>query len=261
MTKSQSAILFAAGLGLQLLWAAPASADSKGKEVAKRVDKTWSHFKGEAAKVEMQLITADGQKATRKLTSNIRENSEVEKLMITLVWPPDQKGVRLLTWEHRGKDDDQWIYLPSLKRTKRISARGKTGSFLGSEFTYEDLKRPLQIDKYKFKFVRNQTVGKRKTWVIEAYPKDKYSGYSKQVAWVDATYQSPLRIDYYDRKGKLLKSQNFKNYKKYNGKWWRADRLEMVNRQNGKKSIFIWNKRTLGSAIADEKFSPGAIEN
>ena len=250
-----------AALGVQLAAASVASADEKrGIEIGSKVDRTFTGYKGEVSDVELTLVNAAGESATRKMSGKLFEAGNIEKGLITLTWPADQKGVILLTWDYRDKDDDQWLYLPSVKRTKRISSSGRTGSFLGSEFTYEDMLRPWGVEKYRWNYIKDQKVGSNNTWVVERFPKDKHSGYSKQVAWIDMKYVAPLRVDYFDRKGKLLKSARFKDYKRYNDKWWRPDRIEMSNVQTGKKSTFVWKSRTLGKSFADEQFSPDALQ-
>jgi Outer membrane lipoprotein-sorting protein len=257
---TRSGLMLAVSWSLVLV-AAPvqsARAEDKGKEIAFKVDKAYSGYKGEESDIELELISADGQKVTRKMHSKVQESGRDERGLATITWPADLKGIRLLSWSYRGKDDDQWLYLPSVQRVKRISARGKTGSFLGSEFAYEDLVNIFWVEKFKHKFVRDQKVGARDTWVVERYPTATESGYSKQLAWIDKEYLVPLRIDFYDRKGQLLKSSRMKSITKYGSKW-RADRVEMVNHQTGKKSNVVFKSRSLGKTFSDEEFAPGKL--
>lgn len=235
-----------------------ARAEDKGKEIALKVDKAYTGYKGEESDIELELISADGQKVTRKMHSKIQEFGRDERGIATISWPADLKGIRLLSWSYRGKDDDQWLYLPSVQRVKRISARGKTGSFLGSEFAYEDLLNIFWVEKFTHKFIRDQKVGGRDMWVVERFPTAKESGYSKQLAWIDKEYLVPLRVDFYDRKGQLLKSSRMKNITKY-GTRWRADRVEMVNHQTGKKSNVVFKSRALGKSFGEESFEPGKL--
>jgi hypothetical protein len=251
-------------LGLQLLAIGPAAAgpaEDKGLDIATKVDKAWGGYKSEENDLELELVSATGEKVVRKISGKMREaGADSEQTILTITWPADQKGTRLLTWSHRRKDDDQWLFLPSIQRVKRISARGRSGSFLGSEFAYEDLVNTSWVENYKFTYQRDQTVGSRQTWVVERVPRDKDSGYSKQVVWFDQEYLSALRVDSYDRKGKLLKTASFKSFEKYNGKW-RSDRIDVVNRQTGKKSSVTWKKRSLGKTFSDDEFSPAGLED
>lgn len=248
-------------VGLHLLAGDAASAgDDKGKQIGLEIDKAWSGYESEENDLDLILISASGDRVTRKMHGKMREQGSGEQTLTTITWPADQKGTHLLTWNHRSKDNDQWLYLPSIQRVKRISSRGQSGSFMGSEFAYEDLVNVWWIEKYDYKFVRDQKVGKRDTWVVERYPRDKDSAYSKQIVWVDKEYLSALRIDFYDRKGKLLKTASFKAFKKYGDKW-RADRVDMLNRQSGKKSSVIWKQRRMGKTFSDDDFDPSSLGN
>lgn len=260
MTRSRAiALAIPAAAGLLATGPRFASADGdKGLEIGTKVDQAWTGYKSEENELELELISPNGERAVRKLRGKVRESGRDEQAAITLIWPADQKDTRLLTWSHRDKEDDQWLYLPSIKRVKRISARGRTGSFIGSEFSYEDLVNVWWLDKFKYKYVRDQKVGPRDTWVVERYPRDPDSGYSKQQVWIDKEYLTALRIDFYDRKGQLLKTGNFRQFKKYGNKW-RADRIDMDNRQTGKKSSVTWKTRSLGKSFSDADFSPDTL--
>lgn len=237
----------------------PASAGAdQGPSIGNKVDQAWCGYGSEENEIDLELVSATGERVTRRLRGKVREQGKDEQAIMTIVWPADQKDTRLLTWSHRQKEDDQWLYLPSIKRVKRISARGRTGSFIGSEFSYEDLVNVWWADKFTYKYLRDQKVGPRDTWVVERYPRDPDSGYSKQQVWIDKEYMTALRIDFYDRKGALLKTGNFRQFKKYGSKW-RADRIDMDNRQTGKKSSVVWKTRALGGKLSDADFSPESI--
>lgn len=253
------ALIVPGALGLQSLAATPAHADAKGADVGKKVDTAWGGYKSEESDIELELIDAGGQKVVRKMRGKAREEGSDEQSVFTIIWPADLKGTRLLTWNHRSKDNDQWLYLPSIKRVKRISARGQSGSFMGSEFSYEDLVNFWWLNKYDYAFVKEMKVGPRDTWVVERTPKSKDSGYSKQIMWIDKEYLSALKCDFYDRKGKLMKTAMWKSWKKYGGNKWRSDRVEMTNKQTGKKSNAIWKSRTWGKSYSDDEFSSNAL--
>ncbi|HTE52393.1 MAG TPA: outer membrane lipoprotein-sorting protein [Kofleriaceae bacterium] len=259
MTKTRALALVPCATSLLLLAPSSAVADEdKGQTIGTKVDQAWTGYKGEENELELELVSANGERVTRRMRGRVREHGRDEQATITIVWPADQKDTRLLTWSHRDKEDDQWLYLPSIKRVKRISARGRTGSFVGSEFSYEDLVNVWWVDKFKYKYLRDQKVGPRDTWVVERVPRDPESGYSKQQVWIDKEYLTALRIDFYDRKGSLFKTGNFKSFKKYGNKW-RADRIDMDNRQTGKKSSVIWKVRSLGKTFTDSDFSADTL--
>ena len=111
----------------------------KGLEIMTKADKANSGFLGETSEMHMTLINAHGDKVERKMNSKITETeSDGDKSIFTFQWPADVKGTKMLTWTHKKGNDDQWLYLPALKRVKRITSRNKTGSFMGSEFSYEE---------------------------------------------------------------------------------------------------------------------------
>ena len=203
--------------------------------------------------MEMILINAHGEKTTRKMTSVVTETkSDGDKSKIEFLLPADVKGTRMLTWTHKKENDDQWLFLPALNRVKRITSRNKSGSFMGSEFSYEDL-GSQEVEKFTYEFVADEKIANRDTWKMIRIPTDKKSGYSKQHIWIDKGYMAAVKIDYFDRKGKLLKKALFSDYKKY-GKFWRAGKIHMDNIQTRKKSELTWSNRKLGTAFDDDQF-------
>lgn len=230
------------------------TAAQKGLRISTKVEKHNNGYKGESSEMVMVLTNAHGDTTQRKMSSLVMETkNDGDKSKIEFQWPADVKGTRMLTWSHKKGDDDQWLFLPSIKRVKRISSRNKSGSFMGSEFSYEDL-GSQEVEKFTYKFLADEKVSGRDTWKIERIPTDKRSGYSKQIAWTDKSYMNPVKVEYYDRKGKLLKTAVFNNYKKY-GKYWRVGEISMTNHQTRKKTTLTWKKRTLGKSFDEEDFA------
>lgn len=223
--------------------------EQKGLRLAKEIEAANSGFVGEESDMEMILIDAYNSKTVRKMLGKTLETKDDgDKSLMIFKNPKDVKGTKMLTWTHKKKDDDQWLYLPSLRRIKKISSRSKTSAFMGSEFSYEDL-GSQEIDKYKFKWIKDIKNKKGETiHVMERYPKQK-SGYSKMVMHISKKMMSAIKIDYFDRKGELLKTGNFKKFKafKVKGKTiYRAGLIEMKNVQTKKSSLFTWKSRKLG---------------
>ncbi|MDB2426212.1 outer membrane lipoprotein-sorting protein, partial [bacterium] len=200
-----------------------------------------------------------GDVVKRKMESKTLEVAgDGDRTLVTFLWPADVKGTKMLTWTHKAKEDDQWLYLPALKRVKRINSRSKTGSFMGSEFSYEDI-GGQEAEKFDYKFIKDDALEKRKVWVLERVAKDKKSGYSKQVVWMDQEYNSPLKIEYYDRKSELLKVSILSGHTKIN-KWWRAGQIAMENVQTKKKSIISWTGRKLGKSLSKSIFNKSRLK-
>ncbi len=230
----------------------------KGLEIATKSNKSNDGFRGESAEMEMILINAQGEKIERKMVWKTMEVSgEGDKSIITFLWPADVKGSKMLTHSHKKGDDDQWLFLPALKKVKRISSRSKTGSFMGSEFSYEDL-GSQELEKYDYKFIKDTKLNGKDHWIVERYPKDKDSGYKRQVMWVNKANLQPSKVEYYDRKNEILKTANFKNYSKIQ-KWWRASSLEMVNHQTRKSSVLNWKSRKLGEKFSEREFHKNSL--
>ncbi len=228
--------------------------EEEGLRLAKQIDKANEGFVGEYSEMEMVLINAHGDRTERKMTTETVEVSDDgDKSISVFQWPADVKGTRMLTWSHKTGDDDQWLYLPALKRVKRISSRNKSGSFMGSEFSYEDL-GSQEVEEFTYKYIDDQELNGRDCWRIERDPVSSKSGYSKELVWFDKEYNNPLKIEYYDRKGELLKVGTFNNYKKYD-QWWRADEILMENVQTQKKSVITWSVRELGRTYGEDHFS------
>jgi hypothetical protein len=206
----------------------------------------------------MQLINAQGDVIERRMDSRVKEKKGGDRSVVTFRWPPDVNGTRMLTWSHTDKSDDQWLYMPALKRVKRISSKNRTGSFMGSEFAYEDL-GSQEVDKYSYLFLREEAADGRPSWVIERTPTDSDSGYSKQVTWIDKAYMGAHKIDFYDRKGELLKTMTFKDWKQY-GKYWRPNAIDCMNHQTRKRSVLSWSDRELGVDLEDNDFDSEALD-
>ncbi|MFO1431945.1 MAG: outer membrane lipoprotein-sorting protein [Candidatus Competibacteraceae bacterium] len=233
--------------------------EQRGLEIARKIRAARVGFKGEKAGMELVLVNTNGDQVTRRLASQIMEvTDDGDRSIVTFEWPADVRDTRLLTWTHRQNSDDQWLYMPSIKRVKRISSNTKSGSFMGSEFAYEDM-GSQEVEKYSYKYLREEALGNRPTWVIERYPVDENSGYSKQIVWYDKQYMNPLRVEYFDRKGELLKTATFDNYNNFE-QWWRAGRIRMENIQTGKASVMTWKDRRLGQAPDPQHFLREGLE-
>ncbi len=236
------------------------AAEDKGYKIALKTEHSDNGFKGESSKMEMVLINAHGEKIERKMTSKIMETKgDGDKSVVTFLWPADVKGSKMLTHTHKTDSDDQWLFLPALKRVKRISSRSKTGSFMGSEFSYEDL-GSQEVEKFTFKFIKDAKVDGKSCWRIERYPTDKKSGYKRQVLWIDQKHEHATKIEYYDRKNELLKTATFGKYTKIK-KWWRPESITMKNHQTKKSSILTWSEREVGLSYSKKDFHKNSLKD
>lgn len=234
----------------------------KGLEIAKKMQAANNGFVGEESKMEMVLIDAYGAKTTRVMTGMVMEvDGDGDKSISIFENPQDVKGTKMLTHSHKNDDDDQWLYLPTFRRVKRISSSNKSSSFMGSEFSYEDL-GSQEIEKYDYKWMKDIKIDGKDGWLLERKPKSK-SGYSRMVMKISKEYMNPVQVEYYDRKNELLKVADFSNFKKFKvGKktMWRANKIHMKNVQTKKESIFEWKDRKIGVAHKSRDFNKTALK-
>ena len=238
------------------------SGAAEGMRIAQESETRETGFVDNTADVQMTLRDRNGKESVRKMRSWTKEMSnDGDKSVIMFLKPSDVKGTAMLTHSHKTGGDDQWMYLPAIKRVKRISSANKSGSFMGSEFTYEDLASP-EIEKYNYKYLRDSRCGSgRQCYVNKRSPVDSKSQYSHQDVYVDKQTYRPEKIDFYDRKGALLKTLTFSGYKKHNGKFWRAASMNMINIQTGKSTTLDWSNFKFKQGLNNRLFSKRNLKN
>ncbi len=233
----------------------------KGLEIVQKVRLLNKGYGSEKSSMKMILIDAYGVKTEREMEGKVFEvKNDGDKSISLFLNPLDVKGVKMITWSHKEDDDDQWLYLPSLKRVKRISSSGQSASFMGSEFSFEDL-GSQELEKFVHKWLRDEKILGEDIWVIERTPKRK-SSYSKEIIFMSQNKMNPLKIEYYDRKEQLLKIAEFFDYKlfKINGKdVWKANKIVMKNIQTKKESQFIWNTRDFNVKFSESEFDSTSL--
>ncbi len=230
----------------------------RGYEIAKeseRRDDGWQNFSADLA---MILKNKQGEKSVRKIKSKTLEvKGDGDKSLLLFQTPRDVKDTTFLTHSHKTRDD-QWLYLPALKRVKRISSSSKGGSFMGSEFSYEDMSSP-ELEKYTYKYIRDDKYKGRPVFVIERLPKDKRSLYSKNLMWIDQKQYIPWKIQYYNRRGTHLKTLIYRKYKRYLKKFWRPGEMYMANLRTGKTTILAWKNYKFRTIIRKNDFNPRSL--
>ena len=224
-----------------------------GLEVAKRSDAALAGFHDAVGDMQMTLINAGGQKRVRTMKMKVLEGEAGDKSLMEFLSPADVKGTKFLSYEHIDRDDDQWLYLPALKRVKRIASKNKSGSFMGSEFSYEDI-GSFNYEKYTYPGDAKQvTLEGKPSLQVERIPVDKNSGYTRQVSVIDPETWLIKKVDYYDRKKSLLKTAEFTKYNKIGG-IWRIGTITMVNHQNDKKTILEWSNENVNTGLSSSDF-------
>ncbi|MBY0475342.1 MAG: outer membrane lipoprotein-sorting protein [Nitrosomonas sp.] len=235
--------------------------DQKGFDVAARNDRSDRGFGDSRVELEMVLKNAAGAESRRTLeisTLELPDESVGDKNLIVFFTPADIEGTALLSYAKILDPDDQWLYLPALKRVKRISSKNKSGPFVGSEYAFEDI-TGQELEKYEYTWLREEPCGELNCDVVERRPRYKDSGYTKQIGWVDQTVYQARKIEYYDRKGSLLKTQLFEDYKLYDDKFWRAHVWRMENHQTGKSTNLFYKDYKFNLGLKDGDFVTGAL--
>ncbi len=231
-----------------------------GFEVAARADRSDRGFGDSAVELEMVLRNAAGKESHRSLkitTLEVADESVGDKSLVFFDNPNDIKGTALLSHANILDPDNQWLFLPALKRVKRISSSNKSGPFVGSEFAFEDF-TALELNKYDYNWLREETIDGIAADVIERTPRYENSGYSRQVSWVDRDIYQVRRVEFYNRRGDLLKTLELKDYREYDG-FWRSHRFEMVNHRTGKSTDLIYRDYDFGVGLSDADFVKGRL--
>ena len=234
--------------------------EEKGLAIAREMDSRDSGWQDQRANLVMILRNRQGQESRRELRINTLEvEGDGDKSLTLFDSPRDVKGTAFLSFTHATEPDDQWLYLPALKRVKRISSRNKSGSFMGSEFAYEDLSSQ-EVEKYRYKWLRDEVLDGKQTMVVEYYPAYENSGYTRQVVWIDSEIRQVVRTEYYDRKNALLKTLTIDGYRQYLDRYWRADTMDMVNNQTGKSTTIEWSDYRFDTGLTDRDFDRSALK-
>ena len=211
----------------------------------------------------MTLRNRQGDESVRYFRGqNLEVDGDGDKSISIFDRPADIKGTAVLTHTHKTGPDDQWLFLPALKRVKRISSANKSGSFVGSEFSYEDMRAPV-LEDYSYLWLRDESCPNApeiQCWVVERMPKDPDSGYRRIVTWIGMEEYRVWQTEFFDRKGAHLKTLSLSDYAEYKDRFWRARRMEMVNHQNGKSTDLVWSAFDFGVPLNDSDFTTRALE-
>ncbi len=207
------------------------------------------------ATLTMTLINAQGDERVRIIKQYIRDFGDVEKTIMFFISPADVKNTSFMNWSYdeEGRDDDQWIYLPALKKIKRISSDSKGDYFMGSDFTYDDLgdRKPSE-DNHTI--LRSEQVDGLDCYVVESIPKDEDYMYSKTITWVVKDRWYGIKKEFYDEDGELLKILTLKKAEKIKGYWIIAD-VEMHNIQKDHKTDMALSDIKIDVGIPKSKFT------
>lgn len=225
------------------------------KSILEQVQKNVTS-KDEVGTLKMTIVEADGTKKDREIEVRRKGGEGKQKVLVRLHSPADLKGTALLSVS-KGKESDQWLYLPSSKQTRRIQSGKRSSSFLDSELSYEDMGSASDT-KVSSKVLRQDTIG-GKTFAVIQNDLQGESSYGKVLVWVDLATYLVGKTEIYDKAGKLLKETSLTNYKQFGGGPWRAQRLEVKNVQNKRSTLLELSNLKLNQNLSDEEFTESAL--
>lgn len=237
------------------------TAEQKGLRIAQAVSDGERGYQDHSVDGEMILRSKAGRTSKRVFGSRSVDMGANKGTRTLLIFekPGDIRNTALLTHTHVNKRDDQWLYLPAVSKTRRISSSGRSGSFVGSEFAYEDM-ADFEVSKYTYRWIKDErcpTSGQ--CHVVDRFPKQS-SGYSSQRIWVDTRNKRIQAVQYFDRRKAHLKTLIITGYRQYSGKFWRASKMKMDNHLTGKSTTLTWKNHQFNRGANVNDFTVNALK-
>ncbi|MBI3014224.1 MAG: outer membrane lipoprotein-sorting protein [Candidatus Tectomicrobia bacterium] len=254
--------LWIAGIMLVAWSALPARAQAPSADEIMRRSYLAMYYQGEdmRARIFMRLISREGHERIRELTMT-RRNLQLggeQRYFLYFHRPPDVRDMALLVWAYLGRDDDRWLYVPALKLVRRIAASDKHTSFVGSDFSYEDVSgREPEEDTHKL--LREEKIGERDAYVVESIPKDPArEDFSRKLSWIDRTTWLPLKVEHSDRRGDRARVFTAEETENVQGFWTITKRL-MKNAQSGHWTEVVFKNVRYNLKLSPDLFSERAL--
>ncbi len=211
----------------------------------------------------LDIFDDKGNVRTRQIANASKQFGAAHKTLMKFLAPADVKGTAMLIYDYGDKSDDIWIYLPALRKVRRVVSTEKSKSFMGSEFSNADMSRP-NLDHFSYKLLGSASWNGKDCWKIEAiciHPTvaGEY-GFHRRVSWVEKATSLTLKMECYDTAGKLLRTMTLSDYRKQSNGRYFAFRMEMQNGQNKRRSVITVDQFQMGSKLAEDYFSAGNLE-
>jgi len=211
----------------------------------------------------LEIYDQKGRPRIRQVATATRTFRGVTKTMIKFLSPAEVKGTSMLIYDYENKSDDMWIYMPALRKTRRIVSNEKGKNFMGSEFTNADMSKP-DMDDFTYRTLSKETYDGKTCWMVESRcineAVEDENGFGKRISWIEDKTWLVHKIEFYDIDGALQKIQRISQYKQQpNGKYF-AFYMEKENIQNGRKSVMKVDKFQVNSNIKEEAFAPALLD-
>lgn len=231
-----------------------------GKEIMQKV-KDRPDGDNRKSTMQMELINKRGKKRNRSVVSYSMDIGKDKKSIMFFQSPADVKGTGFLTWDYDNldKDDDRWLYLPAMKKTRRISgASAKKDYFMGTDFTYDDM-GGRNVDEDSHKLLKTEKLDGYDCWVIESKPKDPKDMYSKKISCIRKDCLFARKVEFYDRMGSLLKTLTISDIEKIDG-FWTAQKMHIINHQTNHQTILLMSETKYNIKIDENLFTVSNLE-
>jgi outer membrane lipoprotein-sorting protein len=207
----------------------------------------------------MTLENSRGNQRVRKISQHIKEDGSETKKIMFFTSPADVRGTSFMTFSNEDdENDNQWIYLPALKKVKRISSGSSNDYFMGSDFTYDDMGERLPSED-THSIIGEESINGVHCIIIESIPKDKDYMYSKTITWISDEYWIGMKKEFYDEDANLLKILSVSKYELING-YYMITNTEMYNIQKEHKTLINLENFVLDSGIKDSIFTTRTME-
>jgi hypothetical protein len=214
----------------------------------------------------MELIDADGTTRTRTLRSFRRNLGAERRAALFFEDPPAVKGTAFLSWDYAdpARADDQWLYLPELRKTRRIALAERGRAFLGTDLSFEDMKKEtkVEIDEYRWELGGDDAIDERRCLWVEGVAVDervaRETGYGRLRMCVDAELAMPLRVEYWGPDGRALKTVRLRDLEPVDGIWF-ARRVEAENLRTGHRTVLRFEQIDLAAEVPEDLLTEGAL--
>ncbi len=223
-----------------------------GRDIVVKMKAAREPGKDQTSEIAMKLVSKRGDVTTREIIVYHKKYGDDGKTLLFFTSPADIEGTGLLIWSHTNADDDEWLYLPDLGRVRRIGSSSKGDSFMGTDFSYEDM-TDIDVDERKHELVGEEPVEGQDCYVVKSVPK-KPGNYGKVMSWISKKNFLPLRIDFYDPEMSLLKKARFYDVRAIGG-YPTAMRVEMKNVQTGHSTLLEFKSVKYDSDLQDDLFT------
>jgi outer membrane lipoprotein-sorting protein len=200
------------------------------------VDKAYNRDmpKSSMAKSKMIIVNEKGEMREREILTYTAEIKGIRKSLIKFLEPADVKDTSFLHIENPKGEDEQFLYIPAIKKTRRIAGSQRSSSFMGSDFSYSDFEK-RDVDAGEHSLIKEENYNGQDVYVVESIPRDE-PDYSKFVQWIRKDNFVPIRIDFYDKKGNLIKRLEVEKLENIDG-YWISTKTVMQSLTKNKKTV------------------------